>query len=156
MGRLLLVITFVPVFVLGTILTKKFNNQIYVAYSTFYVMANIWSVQTKYIEFKIWGSSEHLGSHFVFVLIQILYLYDVVKRFLTKEQIFALLRYLATGVVSSMIIGVIYMAYSGKTRFSERIMTSSTPTSPRVSCRLSRPCPNTSRPTGPPSSSTPT
>lgn len=117
------VITFVPVFVLGTILTKKFNTQIYVAYSTFYVMANIWSVQTKYIEFKIWGASEHLGSHFVFVLIQILYFYDVVKKFLTKEQIFTLLRYSATAVVSSMIIGVIYMAYSGKTRFSERIMT---------------------------------
>jgi len=117
------VITFIPVFVLGTILTKKFNNQIYVAYSTFYVMANIWSVQTKYIEFKIWDSSEHLGSHFVFVLIQILYIYDVVKKFLTKEQIFTLLRYMATAVVSSMIMGVIYMAYSGKTRFSERIMT---------------------------------
>lgn len=117
------VITFIPVFVLGTILTKKFNNQIYIAYSTFYVMANIWSVQTKYIEFKIWGSSEHLGSHFVFVLIQGLFLYEVVKKFLTKEQIYTLLRYLAITVLSSMIIGVIYMAYSGKTRFSERIMT---------------------------------
>lgn len=117
------VITFIPVFVLGTILTKKFTNQIYIAYSTFYVMANIWSVQTKYIEFKIWGSSEHLGSHFVFVLCQIIYLYDVVKKFLTKEQIMTLLRYITTVVVSGMIIGVIYMAYSGKTRFSERIMT---------------------------------
>lgn len=117
------VITFIPVFVLGTILTKKFTNQIYVAYSTFYVMANIWSVQTKYIEFKIWGSSEHLGSHFVFVLCQIIYLYDVIKKFLTKEQILTLLRYITTVVVSGMIIGVIYMAYSGKTRFSERIMT---------------------------------
>jgi dolichyl-diphosphooligosaccharide--protein glycosyltransferase len=117
------VITFVPVFVLGTILTKKFNNQIYIAYSVFYVMANIWSVQTKYIEFKIWGSSEHLGSHFIFVLIQILYVYDVIKRFLTKSQIFTLLRYIATIILSGMVVGVIYMAYSGKTKFSERIMT---------------------------------
>lgn len=117
------VITFIPVFILGTILTKKFNNQLYIAYSTFYVMANIWSVQTKYIEFKIWGSSEHLGSHFVFVLIQILYLYDVIKKFLSKSQIFTLVKYVSTFVLSSMIIGMIFMAYSGKTRFSERIMT---------------------------------
>ena len=117
------VITFIPVFVLGTILTKKFNNQIYIAYSVFYVMANIWTVQTKYIEFKIWGSSEHLGSHFIFALIQIIYIYDVVKKFLTKSQIFTLLRYIASVVLSGMILGVIYMGYSGKTKFSERIMT---------------------------------
>lgn len=117
------VITFVPVFVLGTVLTRKFTNQVYIGYSVFYVMANIWSVQTKYIEFKIWGKSEHLGSHFVFLVIQIIYLHNVVKRFLTKEQIFSFLRFSATFVLSGMVVVVIYMGYSGSTKFSERIMT---------------------------------
>ena len=117
------VITFVPIFVLGIILTKKYDNRIYIAYSVFYVMANIWSVQTKYIEFKIWGKSEHLISHFIFILIQIMYFYEVIKRFLSKTQILNLLKFSVSFVLSAMIIGVIYMGYSGKTKFSERIMT---------------------------------
>jgi dolichyl-diphosphooligosaccharide--protein glycosyltransferase len=117
------VITFVPVFVLGAILTKKFNAKVYVAYSTFYVLANIWSVQTKYIEFRIWQSSEHLGSHFVFILVQVMFIYGQAKRLLGTEQLRFLGRKIAMMASGVMVVGLLYLAYSGKTKFTERVMT---------------------------------
>lgn len=117
------VITFIPVFVLGTILTKKYTQRVYIAYSAFYVLANIWSVQTKYIEFRIWKSSEHLLSHFVFVVVQCMFLYGVLRRLIDAEHIRFLGRRIAALVGCGMVVGLLYLAYSGKTRFTERVMT---------------------------------
>lgn len=63
------VIAFIPLFVLASLITGMFNYRIYLAYSIFYVIGNFWSMQTKFVEFKVWHKSEHLGSHFVFLLI---------------------------------------------------------------------------------------
>lgn len=38
------VITFIPIFVLGTLLTGRYSAQIYVGYTTFYVIANMLAI----------------------------------------------------------------------------------------------------------------
>ncbi len=118
------VITFLPVFVLATIITKMYNNKIYLAYSVFYVISSMWSMQTKFVEFKVWHKSEHLGSHLIFLFIQCIRIYQYLYRELkNKERFRYLIKIFIVFVSMFSICGVIYLGLMGKTKFSERVMT---------------------------------
>ena len=117
------VITFIPVFVLATLITKKYNSKIYLSYSIFYIIGCFWSMQTKFVEYKVFFKSEHLGSHFIFILLQGKLIYEYLSKTLKNDHF----RYLAkfTGILAAItsISGVVYMGFMGKTKFSERVMT---------------------------------
>lgn len=117
------VTTFIPLFVLATMITKLYTLQIYFAYSVFYIIGSFWAMQTKFVEFKVWHTSEHLGSHFVFLLIQGKLLYDYLEKALSSHQFNYLKRTLIYGAFLSVVATIIYMGLMGKTQFSERVMT---------------------------------
>lgn len=117
------VITFIPVFVLATIITKMYDLKIYLAYSVFYIIGSFWAMQTKFIEFKVFYTSEHLGSHFVFILIQGKLIYDYLSKALSSHQFNFIKRTLIYGSLFSIISGIVYLGLMGKTHFSERVMT---------------------------------
>ena len=74
------VITFIPIFVIALLITKKFTYNVYIAYSVFYVISSFFSMNTKFIEFKVWHKSEHLFSHFCFLAINIKLVYDYLNK----------------------------------------------------------------------------
>ena len=117
------VITFIPVFVLATLITKKYDLKIYLGYSIFYVIGCFWSMQTKFVEFKVFYKSEHLGSHFIFILLQGKLIYDYLSKTLKNEHFKYLAKFIGILAAGTSISGVVYMGFMGKTRFSERVMT---------------------------------
>ena len=117
------VIAFIPLFVLACLITGKFTYKIYLAYSFFYVVANFWSMQTKFVEFKVWHKSEHLGSHFVFLCIQGKLIYDYLSKNFQSEELKRFLATFATLCCFAVVSVIFYMGFMGKTQFSERIMT---------------------------------
>ena len=62
-------IAFIPLYVLFCLFTNHYSFNMYKNYTQFYLIAQFWSMQTQFINFKIWHKSEHLGSHMVFILI---------------------------------------------------------------------------------------
>lgn len=117
------VIIFIPTFVLAVIVIKKFDYNMYIAYNVFYIVGSFWSMQTKFVEFKVFTSSEHLMSHFVFVLSQGILLYNFLQSRLSESDFRAVVRYALTGGAAFAISTVIYLGLMGKTKFSERVMT---------------------------------
>ena len=117
------VIIFIPTFVLALIIVKKFDTNIYIAYNVFYVVGSFWSMQTKFVEFKVFSSSEHLMSHFVFVLSQGVLLFNYFKAKLSEEDLKSAVRYFLLTGAAIATATMIYLGLMGKTRFSERVMT---------------------------------
>lgn len=122
------VITFIPVFVLATLITKRYTLKIYLAYSVFYIIGSFWAMQTKFVEFKVWHTSEHLGSHFVFLLVQGHLVYSYLSKALSSHQFNYLKRTLIYGALIGVIAVIVYLGLMGKTHFSERVMTLIDPT----------------------------
>lgn len=122
------VITFIPVFVVATLITKMYDTKIYLAYSVFYIVACFWAMQTQWVELKIWYTSENLGSHFVFLVLQGKLIFDYLKQALSASQFNKLRR----SVIYALSIGavgyLVYLGLMGKTKFSERVMTLLDPT----------------------------
>lgn len=116
-------IAFIPLFVLATLIAKKFNYKIYLAYSVFYIISCFWSIQTKFVEFKVWHKSEHLGSHLVFILIQIKVLFDYLQSNLKSEDFKKIIKFFIFCICSGIMLVIMYLGYTGKTAFSERVMT---------------------------------
>lgn len=117
------VILFIPTMVIAMIVIKRFDMKIYTAYCTFYVVGNFWSMQTKFVEFKIFDSSEHLISHLAFFLCQGVLAYDYLRSRLSAAQFQKAVRYVIVGGGFSALAFVLYLGLMGKTRLSERVMT---------------------------------
>ena len=66
---------------------------------------------------------EHMFSHFVFMILQIKLIYDFVKNKLSSHTFNILIRYFIFGSVSGLILIVVYLAFTGKTEFSDRVLT---------------------------------
>lgn len=109
------VIAFIPLFVLACLITGKFNYRIYLAYSFFYVIGNFWSMQTKFVEFKVWHKSEHLGSHFVFLVIQGKLIYDYLRKNFKSEELKRFLSTFAALCCFVVVSLIFYMGFMGKT-----------------------------------------
>jgi len=67
-------------------LTGRFTNRIYCAYSTVYCLGTILSMQIAFVGFQPIQSSEHMGALGVFGLCQLLAFYNYTKARLTSEQ----------------------------------------------------------------------
>ena len=71
------IINIVPIYVLFTLITHKPEEEsnwtkIYIAYSIFYVLGTVMAMQIPFVKFLAITSSEHMASHGVFALIQVL------------------------------------------------------------------------------------
>lgn len=117
------IITFIPVFVIGVMIVKKFNYNIYITYSIFYVIGSFWSMNTKFVEFKVWHKSEHLFSHFCFLVINGRLFYDYLKKNLKSKHLDYIIKIVISLFVFASLSLVIYMGLMGKTQFSQRILT---------------------------------
>jgi len=69
-GGYIFIINLIPVYVFVLLVTGRFSNRVYVAYSTFYVLGTLLSMQVRFVNFQAVQSGEHMAALGVFVLIQ--------------------------------------------------------------------------------------
>jgi len=91
-GGYVFLINLIPIHVLTLMITGKFSNRIYVAYSTVYCLGTILSMQIAFVGFQPIQSSEHMGALGVFGLCQLIAFYNYAKSKLTAEQFDVLFR----------------------------------------------------------------
>uniref|UniRef100_A0A183TRE6 dolichyl-diphosphooligosaccharide--protein glycotransferase n=1 Tax=Schistocephalus solidus TaxID=70667 RepID=A0A183TRE6_SCHSO len=70
-GGYVFIINLIPLHVFVLILTQRYSTRIYVAYTSFYILGLILSMQVPFVGFQPVRTSEHMAAAGVFVLLQV-------------------------------------------------------------------------------------
>lgn len=113
-GGYVFLINVIPIHVLILMLTGRFSHKIYVAYSTFYTLGTIFSMQISFVGFLPVISSEHMGALGVFGLCQLIAFYEYMQKKLLPESFHRSLRFLITLLGIAAFTCCSILAFSGK------------------------------------------
>ncbi|CAB1321127.1 unnamed protein product, partial [Coregonus sp. 'balchen'] len=101
-GGYVFIINLIPLHVFVLLLMQRYSRRVYIAYSTFYIMGLVLSMQIPFVGFQPIRTSEHMAAAGVFALLQAYALLQYLKDRLTKQEfqtLFFLGVSLAAGVV---------------------------------------------------------
>ncbi|KAI9594944.1 Oligosaccharyl transferase STT3 subunit-domain-containing protein [Syncephalis fuscata] len=84
-------INLIPLHVFVLLLMGRFSNRVYVAYSTFYAIGTLYSMQIPFVGFQPTRTSEHMAALGIFGLIQIVAFIQLVRSHLASKQFRTLL-----------------------------------------------------------------
>ncbi|TDL26694.1 glycosyltransferase family 66 protein [Rickenella mellea] len=101
----------IPLHALVLILMGRFSNRLYVAYSSWYAVGTLASMQVPFVGFQPVRTSEHMGALGVFGLLQLVAFTDLVRSHVSSRQFQTLLRVslVAVGVLGAAVFGVLTM-----------------------------------------------
>ncbi|KAJ2288012.1 oligosaccharyl transferase stt3 subunit, partial [Coemansia sp. RSA 2706] len=97
-GGYVFIINLVPLHVLALVLMGRFSNRIYVAYSTFYALGTLASMQIPFVGFQPTFTSEHMAALGVFGLVQVVAFAQHVRTQLPAQQFAVVLRVAVAGL----------------------------------------------------------
>ncbi|KXJ11161.1 dolichyl-diphosphooligosaccharide--protein glycosyltransferase subunit STT3A [Exaiptasia diaphana] len=110
-GGYVFLINLIPLHVLVLMVTGRFSHRIYVAYSAFFCLGTILSMQISFVGFQPVQSSEHMAAFGVFGLCQIHAFVDYVRARMQREQFQFLFKVVvATAFVAVMSVGGVLTA----------------------------------------------
>lgn len=123
-GGYVFVLGMISIYVVGLIVVDRFNSRVYIAYSIFYIMGNIFSLVTPFVSSTaVWKSSEHIPSHLTFILMQGYAVTQFIKTNISKKK-FQFLQALIIRLGALSVISVfLYLLVMGKYTVGHRIMT---------------------------------
>jgi dolichyl-diphosphooligosaccharide--protein glycosyltransferase len=98
-GGYIFIINIIPVYVLLLMITGHYSHRLYVAYSTFYVLGTLLSMQVRFVGFQAVQNSDHMGALGVFGLLQVVNFINWVRSHLDKKSFERLSRFIITVVV---------------------------------------------------------
>ncbi|KAF8628942.1 hypothetical protein AX15_003631 [Amanita polypyramis BW_CC] len=103
----------IPLHALVLILMGRFSSRLYVAYSSWYAIGTLASMQVPFVGFQPVRTSEHMGALGVFGLLQIVAFAQLVRSHISSKQFRTLLFYsvIATGVLGAL--GIVFLTYKG-------------------------------------------
>ncbi|PAA62221.1 hypothetical protein BOX15_Mlig021416g1 [Macrostomum lignano] len=113
-GGYVFIINLVPLHVFVLLLMQRYSARIYVAYTTFYILGLLLSMQIPFVGFQPIRTSEHMASAGVFVLLQAYAALRYLQHSLTKSQFrhfFFLSAVAAAGLVFASVVGLTYLGY---------------------------------------------
>lgn len=112
-GGYVFIINLIPLHVLALIVTGRYSNRIYVAYSTFYVLGEVLAMQIPFVGFQPVKTSEHMAAFGVFGLLQVIGAVKFLQSRINRKQFGILL----TAVVATAAIGgfvlILLLTYAG-------------------------------------------
>ncbi|XP_074653776.1 dolichyl-diphosphooligosaccharide--protein glycosyltransferase subunit STT3B-like [Tubulanus polymorphus] len=113
-GGYVFIINLIPLHVFVLLLMQRFSKRIYIAYTTFYILGLVMSMQIPFVGFQPLRTSEHMAAAGVFALLQAYGGLKYVQSFLSKREfrnffIFASL--VAAGLVFAGVVGLTYAGY---------------------------------------------
>ncbi|KAG6828501.1 hypothetical protein H0H92_007776 [Tricholoma furcatifolium] len=103
----------IPLHALVLILMGRFSSRLYVAYSSWYAIGTLSSMQVPFVGFQPVRTSEHMAALGVFGLLQIVAFAQLVRSHISSRQFQSLVLY---GVVSTGILGalaIVGLTYKG-------------------------------------------
>uniref|UniRef100_A0A7N9AQ44 Dolichyl-diphosphooligosaccharide--protein glycosyltransferase subunit STT3B n=1 Tax=Mastacembelus armatus TaxID=205130 RepID=A0A7N9AQ44_9TELE len=86
-GGYVFIINLIPLHVFVLLLMQRFSRRVYIAYSTFYIIGLVLSMQIPFVGFQPIRTSEHMAAAGVFVLLQVYAFLQYLKDRLTKQEL---------------------------------------------------------------------
>ncbi|THH12075.1 hypothetical protein EW145_g243 [Phellinidium pouzarii] len=101
----------IPLHSLVLILMGRYSNRLYVAYSSWYVVGTLSSMQVPFVGFQPVRTSEHMAALGVFGLLQLVAFTDLVRSHVSSKQFQSLIRVsvVVLGILGAVVFGVLTM-----------------------------------------------
>uniref|UniRef100_A0A8C8IHH4 Dolichyl-diphosphooligosaccharide--protein glycosyltransferase subunit STT3B n=1 Tax=Oncorhynchus tshawytscha TaxID=74940 RepID=A0A8C8IHH4_ONCTS len=113
-GGYVFIINLIPLHVFVLLLMQRYSRRVYIAYSTFYIVGLVLSMQIPFVGFQPIRTSEHMAAAGVFALLQAYALLQYLKDRLTKQE-FQTLFFLGVSLAAGVVfLTVIYLTYTGE------------------------------------------
>uniref|UniRef100_A0A673J786 dolichyl-diphosphooligosaccharide--protein glycotransferase n=1 Tax=Sinocyclocheilus rhinocerous TaxID=307959 RepID=A0A673J786_9TELE len=112
-GGYVFIINLIPLHVFVLLLMQRFSRRLYIAYSTFYIVGLVLSMQIPFVGFQPIRTSEHMAAAGVFALLQAYAFLQYLKDRLTRQE-FQTLFFLGVSLAAGVVfLTVIYLTYTG-------------------------------------------
>uniref|UniRef100_A0A667ZUG8 Dolichyl-diphosphooligosaccharide--protein glycosyltransferase subunit STT3B n=1 Tax=Myripristis murdjan TaxID=586833 RepID=A0A667ZUG8_9TELE len=117
-GGYVFIINLIPLHVFVLLLMQRFSRRVYIAYSTFYIVGLVLSMQIPFVGFQPIRTSEHMAAAGVFVLLQAYAFLQYLKDRLTRQE-FQTLFFLGVSLAAGVVfLTVIYLTYTGQPTYN--------------------------------------
>jgi dolichyl-diphosphooligosaccharide--protein glycosyltransferase len=104
-GGYVFITNVIPMHVFALILMGRFNNRLYVAFSSYYIVGTLASCQVPFVGNNPVTTSEHMAPLGVFGLLQLVAFAEFVRSLVPSKQFKVLLR--------GAVVGIFFIAFSG-------------------------------------------
>lgn len=91
----------------------RFNNRLYTAYSSWYVLGTVASMQVPFVEYLPIRTSEHMAALGVFGLLQLVAFVEIVRKMVPGRQFQMLLRAFVVLVFAVSFTVLVLLTFSG-------------------------------------------
>uniref|UniRef100_A0A0V0JAZ8 dolichyl-diphosphooligosaccharide--protein glycotransferase n=2 Tax=Schistocephalus solidus TaxID=70667 RepID=A0A0V0JAZ8_SCHSO len=112
-GGYVFIINLIPLHVFVLILTQRYSTRIYVAYTSFYILGLILSMQVPFVGFQPVRTSEHMAAAGVFVLLQAVAFFQYIQSLSTSDKLKPLFTCAVVGVAGLVFTVVCGLTISG-------------------------------------------
>ncbi|EEB08956.2 oligosaccharyltransferase subunit Stt3 [Schizosaccharomyces japonicus yFS275] len=112
-GGYVFITNMIPLHIFVLLLMGRFTSKIYVAYTTFYVIGTLASMQIPFVGFQPIRTSEHMAALGVFGLLQLFAIYDAVKRIVPSAQFRKLVQLAIIAVSGLAFVALVYLTMRG-------------------------------------------
>ncbi|OLL27118.1 Dolichyl-diphosphooligosaccharide--protein glycosyltransferase subunit stt3 [Neolecta irregularis DAH-3] len=120
-GGYVFITNMIPLHVFVLILMGRFSNRIYVAYSSYYTLGTLMSMQVPFVGFQPIRTSEHMAAMGIFGLVQIIAFVEHIRSHVPQNQFKSLLRavifisfILAFGALVTLTLSGIIAPWTGR------------------------------------------
>ncbi|KAI0091556.1 oligosaccharyl transferase STT3 subunit [Irpex rosettiformis] len=103
----------IPLHALALILMGRYSSRLYVAYSSWYAIGTLASMQVPFVGFQPVRTSEHMGALGVFGLLQIIAFAELVRSHVSSKQFQSLLYASVIGAGILGTAGIVGLTYKG-------------------------------------------
>ncbi|XP_013775635.1 dolichyl-diphosphooligosaccharide--protein glycosyltransferase subunit STT3B-like [Limulus polyphemus] len=112
-GGYVFIINLIPLHIFVLLLMGRFSQRIYIAYTSFYIIGLLCSMQIPFVGFQPVRTSEHMASAGVFVLLNAFALLKYLQSFMSRAEFKSLFLFASAAVAGIVFISVVILTYAG-------------------------------------------
>lgn len=112
-GGYVFITNMIPLHVFVLILMGRFSSRLYVAFSSYYALGTLMSMQVPFVGFQPIRTSEHMSALGVFGLLQIIAFVDLLRSHLPSKKFQILLRFLVVTIFIVAVGGLVGLTMTG-------------------------------------------
>lgn len=127
-GGYVFIINLIPLYTLFLIIIGRTDTKIFIAYTVFYILGTLLSMQIPFVMFQAIKSSEHMLSHGVFILLQAYMFVQFIKTNLEEHLFKRLFYFCMFGIATLFFLAFLVLSFKGHIYFSSRSLTLLDPT----------------------------
>lgn len=112
-GGYVFITNMIPLHAFVLILMGRFSSRLYVAYSSYYALGTLMSMQVPFVGFQPIRTSEHMSALGIFGLLQIIAFVDMLRSYLPNKKFQVVLRLLVITIFLTAVGGLVGLTMTG-------------------------------------------